>query len=188
MRTNMMNKWRAGVVLRKNQGKKVSIRSPPAYRSKGWRMNTPLQPQGAGVQKLTKKEKTKIVFLLYSEGICSFSTGSISECSMLFQRVWVGSLNTACRYSPRGFRMHIKKNLLFQKFCSVFIVILFVLVFFFCPQRPIKGIKSLELEFQLVSSTMWVLESNSGPLENQPVLLTTEPSIRLLIVCYDWVI
>ena len=31
-------------------------------------------------------------------------------------------------------------------------------------------------------AAMWVLEANPGPLEEQPVLLTTEPSLQLWIM------
>jgi hypothetical protein len=51
-----------------------------------------------------------------------------------------------------------------------------------CPQRPGEGVDPLELELQMVvKSACGCWESNSGPLEKQSVLLTTEPTLHPLL-------
>lgn len=47
-----------------------------------------------------------------------------------------------------------------------------------CLQRPEEGVGSCGIEVTIVN-TMWVLGLKPGLLEEQPVLLTTEPSLRI---------
>jgi hypothetical protein len=47
---------------------------------------------------------------------------------------------------------------------------------FMCPESSEEGVRSLELELQTVVSCMSSLGMNLGPLPEQQVPLTTEPS------------
>lgn len=57
-----------------------------------------------------------------------------------------------------------------------------------CLRRPESGVRSLELELQVVVSfQMWVLGTDSGPLEGQYMLSTIElpPQLLIFIVCFS---
>ena len=50
-----------------------------------------------------------------------------------------------------------------------------------CLRRPAEDIGSLGLELQMLVSAIRCWELNPGPLEEQQVLLTNEPSLQSLV-------
>lgn len=48
-----------------------------------------------------------------------------------------------------------------------------------CLRKP-GGVRSPAIEVEQLWATMWMLELNPGPLEEEPVFLTAEPLLQFL--------